>query len=128
MRRVTLDQAASRIVDIAAHRLPPLGEGAWTAFWAIERTRQGGMGGAQSFTYAEIEAWTRLSQQPLAPWEVEALTAMDSARREVWGQQRDAEEGRPQGPNGEAPRHVVSFSNADAVERMFDRFGDVREA
>lgn len=128
MRRVTLDQAAGRITDAAAHRFPPLGEGAWAAFWAIERTRQGGMGGAQAFTYAEIEAWTRLADQALAPWEVEALTAMDSARREVWGRQRDEDDGRPQGPNGEAPRHVVSFSNASAVERMLDGFGDVRDA
>lgn len=128
MRRVTLDQAAGRTTEPAAHRLPPLGEGAWAAFWAIERTRQGGMGGAQAFTYVEIEAWTRLADQSLAPWEVEALMAMDSARREVWSQQRDDEDGRPQGPNGEAPRRVVSFRDAGAVERLLDGFGEVRDA
>lgn len=128
MRRVTLDQAAGRITDPAAHRLPPLGESAWAAFWSIERTRQGGMGGAQAFTYAEIESWTRLADQPLAPWEVEAVVAMDGARREVWGQQQDGEDGRLHGPNGEGVRRVVSFSDPSAVERMLDGFGDVRDA
>lgn len=127
MRRVTLDQAAGRITDTAAHRLPPLGEGAWAAFWSLERTRQGGMGGSQAFTYAEIESWVRLAGEALAPWEVEAVVAMDGARREVWGEHRDGEFGRPQGPNGEAARRVVSFSDPGAVERMLDGFGDVRD-
>lgn len=98
-----------------------MGEPVWSAFWGIERSRQSGYS-PQAFTYTEIEVWTRLADRSLAPWEVSAIMEMDAARREAWGQLRDAEEGRPDGLV-----RVVSFSNAAAAERMFDRMGDVRD-
>ncbi|KNY21594.1 hypothetical protein [Methylobacterium sp. ARG-1] len=120
MRRVTLDQAAKRppAIDL---RLPATGARVWSAFWEIERSRQGGYG-PQAFTYVEIEAWTRLTAADLAPWQVRALMEMDTARRGAWSEVQEEERGRPDGLS-----RVVSFSNTAAVERMFDRFGDVRD-
>lgn len=121
MRRVTLDQAGKRRTDHADLRLPPLGESLWSAFWRIEQGRQGGMG-PQAFTYQDIEAWTRLADHPLSPWEVEIVMAMDVARREAWNETKD-DASRPPGM-----RRIVSFRNVAAAERMFDRFGEVRDA
>jgi hypothetical protein len=122
VRRATLDQVAGRKTPVQGLRLPPAGEDIWTAFWRIEQSRQGGMG-PQAFAYAEIEAWSRLSRHDLAPWEVEAIMDMDVARRNAWA------ESKPE--NGERPpgvRRLVSFRNVEAAERMFDRFGEVRDA
>lgn len=113
-----MDQAAGRRANIADLRLPPLGEQVWSAFWRIEQSRQGGFG-PQAFTYLEIEAWARLVQNPLAPWEVEAIMSMDVARRAAL----DAGKGEERPPG---LTRLVS-AHSEAAERMFDRFGEVRD-
>jgi hypothetical protein len=121
VRRVTLDQAAKRPTSLADLRLPPLGDPIWSAFWRIEQSRQGGYG-PQAFTYVELEAWTRLADETLAPWEVEGIMAMDVARREALSADKPEAEAKPAGM-----RRLVR-ANSKAAEAMFDRFGEVRDA
>lgn len=79
--------------------------------------------GPQAFAYVEIEAWSRLYRQDLAPWEVEAIMDMDVARRNAWAESKTDGTERPPGIT-----RLVSFQNVEAAERMFDRFGEVRDA
>lgn len=119
---MTLDQAGKRRSDLDSLRLPSLGDELWAAFWRIEQSRQGGAGGPQAFTFAEIEAWARLADQPFGPGDLEAIMAMDVARRTAWDEVKDA------GTRPPGMRRLVSFRDHAAAERMFDRFGDVRDA
>lgn len=57
--------------------LPALGARVWSAFMTLNRRRQSGGLGINPLTFAEIEAWTRLTAAELLPWEVRALTAID---------------------------------------------------
>lgn len=63
-----------------------------------------------------------MADHPLSPWEVDIIMAMDVARRSAWDETKD-EASRPPGL-----RRLVSFRNVEAAERMFDRFGEVRDA
>lgn len=45
--------------------------------------------GPQALTYLEIAAWARLMGEAPRPWEVEALLAMDVARRAALNEEPD---------------------------------------
>ncbi|MGR3639085.1 phage tail assembly chaperone [Alterinioella nitratireducens] len=61
--------------------MPPEGSGIlWRAFLALSRTRGFSANGPCPISFAEIEAWMRLTRTPLEPHHVETLMAMD----EVW--------------------------------------------
>ena len=52
----------------------------WQSFWMLHDTRQGAaMGGLQPISYLEIDAYSRLMQVSLEPWEVEIVKRMDNA-------------------------------------------------
>ncbi|WP_424813570.1 phage tail assembly chaperone [Roseococcus sp. YIM B11640] len=58
---------------------PPKPEAAaylWDWFLEMHRARGGGMGPA-AITHQDIEAWGRLKGVRLAPWELEAIQALD---------------------------------------------------
>lgn len=58
--------------------LPRGAVGAWNAYARLTATRGGGFGPG-AITYAEIEAFVRLTGHTLDPWEVEAVRALDDA-------------------------------------------------
>lgn len=51
-------------------------ENVWSAFIALNSTRQTGMA-ANPVTLQEIETWSRLYNTPLRPWEVTAIRKLD---------------------------------------------------
>lgn len=51
----------------------------WGWFLELHETRSGNGFGPNPFTYAEIDAWARLTGRALAPWEVGGLRALDRA-------------------------------------------------
>jgi hypothetical protein len=51
----------------------------WDVFRRLDATRAVGFNGATRLTYAELEAYSRLTGFPLDAWEVEALMQMDEA-------------------------------------------------
>lgn len=59
--------------------LPPEARYLWDTFVEITRRRQSSGFGRQPITHSEIMAWSTLKQWPLAPWEVDALCALDDA-------------------------------------------------
>jgi hypothetical protein len=62
--------------------LPPAGAHLWDTFMELMRRRQvsSGMGTApQPITHQDIAAWSHLKAWPLAPWEVDAVLALDDA-------------------------------------------------
>ena len=50
----------------------------WQVYHKLSRTRQNGMG-ANPISYTEIQAYCQLHHDPLATWEIEAITGMDAA-------------------------------------------------
>lgn len=56
----------------------------WDIFCELTGSRSyisGGLGGAMPtpIPYAEIDAWSRLTDYPLSTWEIRALKAVDAA-------------------------------------------------
>ena len=51
----------------------------WDTFVEIARRRQSAGFGPLPITHQELEAWQRNKRWPLAPWEVDAIMALDDA-------------------------------------------------
>lgn len=56
---------------------PPGCLSVWSAFIQLSRTRPQGME-AGGITFAEIEAWQRLTGVALSPWELDTLVELDA--------------------------------------------------
>jgi hypothetical protein len=57
---------------------PELLEYVWTAFLLLNRTRGQGSNGPLPVSYQEIDAWQRMTQNIILPWEVEAVKTLDA--------------------------------------------------
>lgn len=60
--------------------IPEAGLWLWNAFAVLSATRSYHMAGPNPITFAEIEAWSRLTRTPLEPHHVEVLRELD----ETW--------------------------------------------
>jgi len=93
-RQARLCAALQAALDGGTPR-PPLGDyPLWNAFAALSRRRGVGMAGANPITYAEIDAWCRLTRTPLEPHHLEIILALDA----VWLDH--AAKGRAVAPEG----------------------------
>lgn len=75
-------------------RVPPAGLRVWGLFLALHAGRGGGFSGPMPIALSEIEAYARLSQEPMRPFEVEIVRAMDAAYLEAVAAKRDGDTGR----------------------------------
>lgn len=50
----------------------------WRAFLELNTSRRSTEMGPQSLSYLEIEAWARLTRQPVSAWQVEVLMRLDA--------------------------------------------------
>ena len=57
---------------------PELLEHVWTAFLLLNNTRGQGFSGPLPISYQEIDAWQRMTQNMLLPWEIEAVKRLDA--------------------------------------------------
>jgi len=55
----------------------------WGAFLSLSKARTGNGFGPNPLPYGEIDAWCRLMQTRLDPWEVDALRRLDDAYLEA---------------------------------------------
>lgn len=91
---------------------PPEGSGIlWGAFLALSRTRSTGPNGPNPITFAEIEAWARLTRTPLEPRHVEILAAMDA----IWMDKVYERQRQPEGTKALPQR-----SNEAMTPALFD--------
>ncbi|AWN47128.1 hypothetical protein DK419_13075 [Methylobacterium terrae] len=97
--------------------MPPGGAYLWETFWEIEETRQSAWV-LLPFTYREIDAYCRLMDAVLRPWEVRIILAMDRARRGVL---------TPPSEDDDGPKITrrVSMGDYDAIDRMLGTFAEV---
>lgn len=49
----------------------------WNIFSTLHRSRGAGAAAQNPITFTEIDAWSRLMQVTLVPWEVELVRALD---------------------------------------------------
>lgn len=63
--------------------VPWAGMRAWSIFLALNKGRGAGMSGPAPLASAEIEAYARLRREPLRPFELDMLTALDAAWMEA---------------------------------------------
>lgn len=54
------------------------------AFAELTAARGSGFGSPQPISWSDMAAWSRLTGQPLAPWEAQALRALDLAWLGAW--------------------------------------------
>lgn len=76
----------ARLADAPA--LPEQCHSVWRAFVELHSSRGGGMGPAR-ITFSEMDAYQRTTGDALAPWEVQAIRAADSAYMAVQAEARD---------------------------------------
>jgi hypothetical protein len=74
--------------SLEADTLPAAGSALWDVFVELQSERESGMNGAGRIPLTSIEAWCRLNNVQLTPWEVSTLKAMDGAVLSVWAENR----------------------------------------
>ena len=74
-------KAAKRQTGKPPPKAPPLPAEAthlWDTFIEVAARRQNSGWGPLPITHQQLESWSRLKAWPLAPWEVDAIMALDS--------------------------------------------------
>jgi hypothetical protein len=76
----------------------------WENFLELHRTRSRDMGEMEAISYQEIQAWSRLTQSPLTPFQVRAIAALDAEALKTHHQKRAKKqtEKKPDGVNSRA--------------------------
>ena len=69
-------------------------------FWALSARRQRGEGGLQPLGYAEIEAYSRLTGDPITGWDIGIIIDMDDAYLSQMAEERAEESERRRSKNG----------------------------
>jgi hypothetical protein len=73
--------------------IAPAGHRLWRIFCALHAARGGGFG-PNPISYSEIDAWARLHREPVRPFEVNILGAMDRAYLEHVAESRPQADGK----------------------------------
>lgn len=89
-------QAAAAMSGVAdplleVPRVPVAARALWATFLTLSAVRRSGMG-PHPLTLTDIEAWCRLADVRLTPWELDTLIALDAASL------RAAAEAQPKAP------------------------------
>lgn len=79
LRRQLVEALESHLRTGRSVVVPEAGRLLWAAFADLDAARGYGESGPQAITFAEIDAWWRLTRTPLEPHHVAALRAMDAA-------------------------------------------------
>lgn len=79
-------------------------------FWALAHQRAGNGYGPNPISWQEIRAWSEVTGIRPEPWEIDALTSMDSA----WG----AHYAKAKGLTPDAPGGPLPELSGDALDRM----------
>ena len=67
--------------------VPPAGERVWGIFLDLNATRGSNGFGPLPIAYSEIEAWSRLRREPVRPFEINIIRALDAMWLEVAARQ-----------------------------------------
>lgn len=59
--------------------VPPAGQRVWGIFLDLNATRGSNGFGPLPIAYSEIEAWSRLRREPVRPFEIDIIRALDEA-------------------------------------------------
>ncbi len=71
-------QLGKKAVQVAdAPKLPPEGAYLWHYWLELHRARTGSGFAVNPLSYSEIEAWARLTDQAVTPWETRVIRAID---------------------------------------------------
>lgn len=87
---INLDWLSDRLVEVLQWQLanpgrddgpevPYAGLRVWSIFLELNATRGAGGFGPAPISYAEIEAWSRLRREPVRPFELDIIRALDAA-------------------------------------------------
>ncbi|MFO1104604.1 MAG: hypothetical protein U1E34_00775 [Amaricoccus sp.] len=79
LRRQLVEALQGHLATGRRPAIPEAGGPLWSAFLDLDATRGFHAAGPQPITFAEIEAWGRLTRTPLEPHHVAILRAMDVA-------------------------------------------------
>lgn len=69
--------------------VPWAGKRIWSIFVDLSAARGSNGWGPNPIGFAEIDAWSRLNREPVRPWELAILKAMDTAYMESANQRAD---------------------------------------
>lgn len=77
--------------------MPPEGAHIWQAFRSLHSARVNNGFGPCPISFVDMDAWQRVMQYPLAPWEAEAVRKLDDAYLAI-----DAEKAEERPTKGDA--------------------------
>ncbi|KRA42092.1 hypothetical protein [Devosia sp. Root635] len=78
-RARTLERQAELEAELALPTFPEAVQYLWTTFVRIRRRNAGNGFGATPITWADLDAYSRLSGMRLLPWEIEIIEQLDDA-------------------------------------------------
>lgn len=107
--RWQMDRHPGAMEQSDAPEMPPAGLRIWRIFTDLNRTRGGGMGPAP-ISYQEIDAWSRLRGEPVRPFELDILRALDMAWLEVAAEMQK---------NPDRPRYMEEKVTPELITRLF---------
>lgn len=87
---ISLEWLRDRLCDVLRWQLahpgrhdgpevPPAGQRVWGIFLALNAGRTGGINGPNPIGAMEAEAWSRLHREPIRPFELDIINALDRA-------------------------------------------------
>jgi hypothetical protein len=89
--------------------MPAAGWRVWRIFNDLNRTRGGGMGPAP-LSHQEIESWSRLHREPVRPFELDIIRALDTAWLEAAAEMAKGDD---------RPRIMTEKVTPELVDRLF---------
>lgn len=93
-------------------QVPWAGRRLWSVFLDLNAARGSNGWGPNPISHSEIEAWSRLHREPVRPWELDILRAMDAAYLEHATQTASKGQQTPSQPSSSRPMSPALF---DAV-------------
>lgn len=81
----------------------------WDAFVDLNATRGGGFGPGP-ISYAEIEAWSRVTRHPVSAWDVAVIRRCDETALLAWQPKRKPRPGEPR---------LIDARDASGVRSIF---------
>lgn len=109
--RWQMDRHPGAMEQPDAPEMPAAGLRVWRIFNDLNQTRGGGMGPAP-INYQEIAAWSALRREPVRPFELDIIRALDTAWLEVAAEIAKG---------GERPRIMAEKVTPALVNQLFGR-------
>lgn len=117
---VTWHKTGTRPDQLNEPVIPKQGEHLWGWFWRLSHRRTCGYAAVDPLQPSEIQSFAALYRQPLSPWEVSALLAMDDAYLKATRSDEPQDLGDPQANAEQLKASLKALAERNQRKRLTD--------